>query len=100
MFHHPATLPTVHIGDGGATPTLGQSSTLTCNVSGANVTTYQWRRDGSVLHGETTEMVSFSPLRLSNVGRYTCNVIVNGVVYSDEEYYIVTISKIELYAFA
>ena len=64
------------INDGGATPTAGQSYALTCSVNEATVSSYQWRKDGAVLQGQTTEVLSFSPLRLSDAGRYTCKVTV------------------------
>ena len=78
-------------GDG--TPTAGQSYTLTCSVSGVSVTTYQWRKDDSVIQGQTTEMLSFSPLRLSDAGQYTCEVIVNSMTLTDDED-VVIMSKI------
>ena len=81
------------ISDGGATPTAGQNYTLTCSVSGASVTTYQWRKDGSVIQGETTEKLSFSPLRLSDAGQYTCEVTVNSMTLTDDENVII-MSKI------
>ena len=67
----------------GVVPTFGHSHTLTCNVSGAGVTTHQWRKDGSVIQGETIEMLSFSSLRLSDAGQYTCEVIVEGNRFSN-----------------
>ena len=74
----------VAVSDDG-TPTVGQSYSLTCSVSGASVTTYQWRKDGSVLQGETTEIrLSFSPLRLSDAGQYTCEVTVNSMTLTDD----------------
>ena len=75
----------VQITGSGATPSLGQSYSLTCSVSGASVTTYQWRKDGSVIQGETTDMLSFSPLGVSDAGQYTCEVTVDGVMYSGEQ---------------
>ena len=83
----PTTPPTITVtvavsGDG--TLTAGQSYTLTCSVSGVDVTTYQWRKDGSVIQGETTEMLSFSPLRLSHAGQYTCEVTVNSMTHTDD----------------
>ena len=61
------------ISDGGVTPTAGQSYTLTCGTFGASGFTYQWSRtDSGVLQGQTREMLSFSPLRLADGGRYTC----------------------------
>ena len=61
------------ISDGGATPTAGESYSLTCNVSGGSVDTYHWRKDGVLrVSGETAAMLSFFPLWLSDAGRYTC----------------------------
>ena len=69
---------------GNGTPTAGQSYTLTCSISGANnVNTYQWEKDDSVIQGETTEMLSFSSLRLSHAEQYTCEVILEGNMFSN-----------------
>ena len=65
-----------------ATPTVGENYTLNCAVSGATVTTYQWRKDGVVL-SELGSTLSFSPLRLSHAGRYTCSVTVNEKIYRE-----------------
>ena len=78
----PAAATSVQISDGGATPTAGQSYTLTCSASGASVTTYQWRKDGTVL-SETRPTLSFTPLRLSDAGRYTCEVTADGILLSN-----------------
>ena len=64
------------INDGGATPNVGQSYSLTCSVGGGNVGSYQWRKDGAVLHGQTGGVLSFSSLTLSDAGRYTCEITV------------------------
>ena len=63
------------------TPTVGESYALNCAVSGATATSYQWRKDGMVL-SETGSSLSFSPLRLSHAGRYTCNITINEAVYT------------------
>ena len=69
-----------------ATPALGQSYSLTCEVSGASgpVSAYQWRKDGAVL-SETGQTLSFSSLTLSDAGQYTCQVSVDGVMVSRTE---------------
>ena len=89
----PTTITVTVVVSGDGTPTAGQSYTLTCSVSGASVTTYQWRKDGSVIQGETTEMLSFSPLRLSDAGQYTCEVTVNSMTLTDDKN-VVIMSKI------
>ena len=64
------------ISDGGATPTVGQSYSLTCSVSGATVSSYQWRKDGAMLQGQMARVFSLPSLRLSNAGRYSCAITV------------------------
>ena len=71
----------VHITDGVATPTLGQSYSLTCSVARARVTTYRWSRDGIAL-AETGPILSFPSLRLSDSGLYTCTISVGSVTYN------------------
>lgn len=39
--------------------------------SGAPPFTFQWRKDGSPLVGQTNNSISFSPVRLSDAGNYT-----------------------------
>ena len=67
------------IDDGGATPTVGQTYNLNCSVSGGSVSSYQWRKDGAVLQGQTTEVLLFSPITLSDAGRYSCEISVTAV---------------------
>ena len=73
----------VQITDGLATPTLGQSYSLTCSVAGDmdKATTFQWSKDGSELN-ETGQTLFFQHLRLSDSGVYTCAVTVNSVLYN------------------
>lgn len=70
----------VHV-EGGATLTLGQSYILSCRVSGASVTAYHWRKDGRGLSG-TRPILTFSPLRLSDAGLYTCEVTIGSQRYN------------------
>ena len=79
LFNVTASITAV-IKDGGVTPTLGQSYTLTCIVSGTTFTSYQWRKGGSVISGETGPTLSFSPLRLTDAGGYQCG---NGTLFSN-----------------
>ena len=94
FIFHPATRPSVQISDGGATPTLEQNYTLTCNVSGASVTTYQWRKNGTML-SETGPTLSLSPLGVSDAGRYTCEITVNSMVDSSDVDVII-MGKVEM----
>ena len=52
----------------------GEDYTLTCEVTGGGITTptYRWFRNGSLLTGQTTATLSFSPLMESDSGVYTC----------------------------
>ena len=68
------------IDDGGATPVMGQRYILTCTAIGATFTTYRWRRDGAVISDETGSTLTFSPLRLSDAGQYSCG---NGTLFSN-----------------
>ena len=68
----------VHITDGVATPTLGQSYSLTCSVNGtggAMISKYQWNKNGIELN-ETGHILSFQNLSLSDAGLYTCTITV------------------------
>ena len=77
----------VQIRGSGATPTLGQSYSLTCEVTGASdpiaPSAYQWRKDGTALSSSTT--LSFSSLRLSDAGQYICQITVNGMMFSSSQ---------------
>ena len=78
MFSHMHTPPPVpvQIEASRDNPVLGMMYTLTRTVTADDVTTYQWKKNGLILQGKTTKTLSFSPLRLSNAGRYTCGITV------------------------
>ena len=60
-------------------PIAGQSYNLTCSVQGAknldSSITYQWIKNDIIRQNSST--LSFSPLRLSDAGVYTCRVTVS-----------------------
>ena len=60
---------------------LGQSGYyLTCGVTGAvnSSITYQWtKNNGTQTQVVTDSVLSFSPLKLSHAGRYTCQATVS-----------------------
>ena len=85
--------PLVKITDGGETPMAGSDYTLMCNVSSGSGLSLVWMMNGSVLQGQTTETLLFSPLRLSDAGRYTCQVSVGNVIYSDQADLILSCKK-------
>ena len=86
LITHTISAPsiTVQLTDNGVPPTPGQDYSLTCELSGVNngslTLTYQWKRDGAVVSAERT--LSFSPLRLTDAGRYTCQASLVGMVFS------------------
>ena len=68
-------------------PTVGQNYTLTCHVYGTDstVTAYRWMKDGIQLSNGMQETLSYSPMRLSDAGQYTCEVTIQNVEYSTVE---------------
>ena len=86
FFLNPASGITVQIRNNGAAPILEQSYFLNCEVTGTrdSISTYQWQKDDTVL-SETGPILSFSSLRLSDAGQYTCQVTVNGTVFNHSQ---------------
>ena len=72
---------------------LGQSGySLMCSISGAehispNIT-YQWTKNNGtqtqIQVGADPKVLSFSPLRLSDAGRYTCQATVSSPYLNDD----------------
>ena len=63
---------------------------LTCNISGADrlnaTTTYQWTRyQGGSTQSKagTNEILNLTPLTMSSVGEYTCNVTIGSTLLSN-----------------
>ena len=76
----------VQISGSRETPTSGENYALTCNVSGVNdVTMYLWRKNDDILNDQASQILSFSPLRLSDAGMYTCSITVANVPYSTSQ---------------
>ena len=81
--HAPTTVPAIPLktpaliviltGAGGEL-TAGEPHVLTCKVTGGegSTTTYRWFKDGSLLTSQTSAILSFSPLRETDTGVYTC----------------------------
>ena len=73
----------VEIIESGGTPTVAQNFNLICNVSRSaklNPTiTYQWiNTDGAQTQvGTDSNILTFSPLRVSNASNYICKVTVS-----------------------
>ena len=66
----------VTLSGSGGVQVAGEDCTLTCQFTGGETVTpvYQWLKDGSPLTGETSDTLSFSPLRETDSGGYTCEV--------------------------
>ena len=61
---------------------IGLSYTLTCQCQNVNqVVNYQWKKNNYLLSGEVRSTHSLSHLKLSDAGRYTCNITTNMVYY-------------------
>ena len=60
-------------GSGGA-QIAGEDYTLTCQITGGGTMTptYRWFRSNSVITGQTSDTLSFSPLKETDSGVYTC----------------------------
>ena len=64
----------VAVGNSGRIQIAGEDYTLTCTVTGGG-NTYQWFRNGSPLISQTSAILSFSPLRQTDNGSYTCEAM-------------------------
>ena len=66
----------VKLSGSGDAQVAGEDYTLTCQFTGGEAVTpaYQWLKDGSLLANETSDTLSFFPLRDIDSGGYTCEV--------------------------
>ncbi len=63
-------------GSGGGVIEIGSNVSLSCTASGDESMTYsyQWLKYDGEIVGETSPVISFSPLREADVGQYNCRV--------------------------
>ena len=80
----------VNITSKGSIITGGQAFSLKCTISGVEalnpILTYQWIKSnstGRMQVGSNTSTLSFSSLRLSDAGQYSCQVIVSSFYLRD-----------------
>ena len=73
----------VQISDGGVTPTAGENYQLVYSVSGAEnlnpTISYRWTKNsgsGQTQVGTNSNILSFTPLRLSDAASYVCEVTI------------------------
>ena len=81
-------------GSGGA-QIAGENYTLTCQVTGGGNTTrtYRWFRNGSLVTGQRSATLSFSPLRETDSGVYTCEGTRSSIARTSERVTITVDSK-------
>lgn len=71
-------------------PAVGQNQgyTLTCKALVADhlcpFVSYQWTKDNGTVTQPENDTIMFSPLRLSNAGRYMCQAIVCSIRFANE----------------
>ena len=77
----------------GDTLTEGQDYMLTCEASGGGTMayTYMWLKDGSLVSGQTSSTYSFSPLRVTDSGRYSCRVRVGSTTMTTSREVTITV---------
>ena len=83
----------------GGTPTVGQDYMLTCTASGGGsmAYTYIWLRNGSVVSGQTLSTYSFSPLRRTDSGQYSCRVRVGSTtITTSREVTIIVVGELDM----
>ena len=82
-------------GSGGA-QVAGEDYTLTCQFTGGEAVTlavYQWLKDGLSLANETSDTLSFSPLRETDSGGYTCEVTTGSLTATSPSVTITVVGK-------
>ena len=55
--------------------------------------TYMWLKDGSVVSNQTSSTYSFSPLRMTESGRYNCRVSVGSRNMTSEAVIITVVGE-------
>lgn len=83
VFHIAVPTLSVKIRSNGIITPGGQGFSLECTIFGAealnSILTYQWTKNnstGQMQVGSNTNILSFSSLRLSDAGQYSCQVTV------------------------
>ena len=63
---------------------VGQPFTLSCSVPGQTVSTYRWKKHGTLLPSETGPTLLIAALGPNSSGTYTCEAAVDGIVYTKD----------------
>ena len=84
-------------GSGGA-QIAGEDYTLTCQVTGGGTMTptYRWFRNESLLTGQTSNTLAFSPLRETDSGVYTCEGTRSSITVTSASVRISVVGKFTL----
>lgn len=69
-----ASLPVIEVHPSGGTFNSGSRCILSVSVSGIPPFTYKWYKDGDLLIGKTTNIISFGSVIASDAGTYTVRV--------------------------
>ena len=77
----------------GGTLTEGQNYMLTCtaSINGSMAYTFMWLKNSRVVSGQTSSTYSFSPLRLTDSGQYSCQVRVGSTIMKTSEAVTITV---------
>ena len=86
--------PTVTNASGTLAKTVGQSLSLTANVSAGTSLSYQWKKDGVAIAGATSATYSVNSLLVSHAGAYTCDITdtANGITSATATYTAETVT--------
>ena len=78
-----AAVVTVTVTGNGHPQIAHQNYSLNCTFTGTTspASGYMWLKNGDHIEGEVTPTLSFSSLRLSDAGLYTCEVNINSALF-------------------
>ena len=79
-----ATIQVV-VTDYGNQPVVGQNYRIACSISGTAGKNYtlQWKKNGAVLP-QSQQNLAFTPFKPSDAGQYTCELEIDGEIYTDQ----------------
>ncbi len=85
----------ITISNSGDAQIAGEDYTLTCQVTGGGTSTptYRWFKDGTQLSGEASDTLSFSPLRETDSGAYTCEGTRSSIAITSASVSITVVGK-------
>ena len=92
----------VSLNGSGGPQNAGENYTLTCQVTGGGITTptYRWFRNGSLLTDQIYATLSFSPLRETDSGVYTCEGTRSSSSSTSENVTVRVVGKSDAYTYS